>query len=75
MTMLMIKKTVRVMRAAVTAAVVMTAKTMGKKRALTVKLAPRRLISSGESTLVTTFASHVLVEAMNLYIRGLRPLL
>jgi hypothetical protein len=54
---------------------VMAAKTMGKKRALTVKLAPRRLISSAESTLVGTFTFDVIVEDVNLYIHRLRPLL
>jgi hypothetical protein len=35
---------------------------MGKKRALTAKLAPRRLMSSAESTLVGTFAFDVVIK-------------
>jgi hypothetical protein len=56
------KRVVLVMRVVVTAAVAMTAKTMGKKRALTAKLAPRRLMSSAESSLVGTFAFYVIVK-------------
>jgi hypothetical protein len=41
---------------------VMKDKTMGKKWALTAKLAPRRLMLSAECTLVGTFAFDVIVK-------------
>jgi predicted membrane protein len=44
------------------AAVAMVAKMMGKKQALTAKLAPRRLMSSAESTVVGTFAFDVVIK-------------
>jgi hypothetical protein len=73
MTMLMMEKMVQEMRAAATTAAAVMAKATGMKRALIVKLAPRKLILSNETTLAQTFAYDVIVETMNLYICGLRP--
>jgi hypothetical protein len=49
-----------------------TVKTSGMKRALIVRLVPRRLISSYEIMLVRTLTPDVIVETVNLYTCGLR---
>jgi hypothetical protein len=56
---------------AVIAVAVVTAKMTGMNRALIVKQAPWRLISSAETTLIQTFTFDVVVETVNLYICGL----